>query len=100
MLFTRVEVTGLARGRPNITRTKCLLSLSIVPAGLHQLRKVNQFQVHFSSRNDKKKLLILIIPVTTFCLGTWQIFRLRWKIGLIEELEQKTRKPAVDIPLE
>ena len=47
-----------------------------------------------------KKLWLLIIPVTTFCLGTWQIFRLQWKVGLIEELERKTMRPAVDIPTE
>ena len=72
----------------------------IGPVGFYQLRKINQFQAQFSSRNDKKKLLILIIPVTTFCLGTWQVFRLQWKLGLIEDLEQKTKKPAVDIPFE
>ena len=43
---------------------------------------------------------MLVIPVTTFCLGTWQVFRLQWKVGLIEELERKTKEDPVTIPTE
>lgn len=64
-----------------------------------QIRRVSQL-LPTKDRQDMKKLWLLIIPVTTFCLGTWQIFRLQWKVGLIEELERKTMRPAVDIPTE
>ena len=47
---------------------------------------------------DKRKLWLLIIPVTTFFLGTWQIFRLQWKLGLIDELEKKTMASPIDMP--
>ena len=47
---------------------------------------------------ERRKLWMLVIPVTTFGLGTWQIFRLQWKLGLIEELERKTKKDPIDIP--
>ena len=43
---------------------------------------------------------MLVIPVTTFGLGTWQVFRLQWKLGLIDELERKTKKNPVTIPTE
>ena len=49
---------------------------------------------------DRRKMLLLIIPITTFCLGTWQIFRLQWKLGLIEELERKTRQAPLVITRE
>ena len=49
---------------------------------------------------DRGKLWMLVIPVTTFCLGTWQVFRLQWKVGLIEELERKTKEDPVTIPTE
>ena len=47
---------------------------------------------------ERRKLWMLVIPVTTFCLGTWQIFRLQWKVDLIEELERKTKRDPIDIP--
>ena len=58
----------------------------------------------YSSRvadgKEMRKLWMLVIPVTTFCLGTWQIFRLQWKLGLIEELERKTKEEPISIPTE
>jgi len=47
---------------------------------------------------DKRKLWLLVIPVTTFFLGTWQIFRLQWKLGLIDELERKTMVSPIEMP--
>lgn len=48
--------------------------------------------------SDMSKLWMLIIPVTTFGLGTWQIFRLQWKLELIDELERKTKKEPITVP--
>lgn len=47
-----------------------------------------------------KKLLLLVIPVTAFGLGTWQVHRLQWKKDLIAELERRTTQSAVTIPSE
>ena len=47
-----------------------------------------------------KKLFLLIIPVSTFGLGTWQVFRLRWKRRLIADLEKRTMEKPVAIPIE
>lgn len=49
---------------------------------------------------QKRKLWLLVIPVTTFCLGTWQVFRLQWKLDLIADLERRTKKEVINIPLE
>uniref|UniRef100_R4G3N1 SURF1-like protein n=1 Tax=Rhodnius prolixus TaxID=13249 RepID=R4G3N1_RHOPR len=43
---------------------------------------------------------LLLIPVSTFGLGTWQIKRKKWKENLIESLMVKTREPAVQLPEE
>lgn len=44
-----------------------------------------------------RKILLLLVPITTFGLGTWQIFRLQWKVGLIKDLEMRTSAAAVPL---
>lgn len=41
---------------------------------------------------------LLVIPITTFGLGTWQIQRREWKLGLIKELESRTTAEIVPLP--
>ncbi|XP_068205585.1 surfeit locus protein 1 [Palaemon carinicauda] len=43
-------------------------------------------------------VFLLVVPVGTFCLGTWQYQRRKWKLGLIAELEAKTTAPPVELP--
>ncbi|KAN0060577.1 surf-like protein [Thecaphora frezii] len=43
-------------------------------------------------------LVLGFIPVFTFGLGYWQIKRLKWKVSLIEELEDKLRKEPLTLP--
>ncbi|KAI8821111.1 SURF1 family-domain-containing protein [Fimicolochytrium jonesii] len=38
------------------------------------------------------------VPVTTFCLGCWQVQRLQWKLDLMKRAEDKLHLPAVDLP--
>ena len=47
-----------------------------------------------------RKLWLLIIPVATMGLGTWQVFRLQWKTKLIADLERRTTDPPIKIPKE
>lgn len=49
-------------------------------------------------KESKLHHLLLIIPISTFGLGTWQIYRLQWKTGLIKELETRTTDPVRNIP--
>jgi len=44
------------------------------------------------------KIFLGIIPVATFGLGVWQVKRWRWKLKLIEEMEQKVLEEPVDFP--
>lgn len=41
--------------------------------------------------------LFLIFPVATFGLGTWQIYRLKWKVDLIEKLEKMLTSSPVEL---
>ncbi|KAJ7596646.1 mitochondrial protein required for respiration [Mycena floridula] len=43
-------------------------------------------------------VLVGIIPFFTFGLGCWQLQRLKWKINLIDELEEKLELPALPLP--
>ena len=38
------------------------------------------------------------IPILTFCLGSWQIHRRKWKLNLMEEVERKFRQEPRDLP--
>jgi hypothetical protein len=43
-------------------------------------------------------ILLAFIPVLTFGLGTWQVARLRWKVKLIEDYEDRLSKPSINLP--
>ncbi|KAI7871862.1 SURF1 family-domain-containing protein [Spinellus fusiger] len=42
--------------------------------------------------------ILCTIPFITFGLGTWQVQRLRWKVGLIQRLEERMFLPAIPLP--
>ncbi|KAG8226172.1 hypothetical protein J437_LFUL012347 [Ladona fulva] len=58
----------------------------------------------FQSFHEKQKHIgpmgwfLLLIPISTFLLGSWQVKRRRWKLELIEELKRKTTSLPVDLP--
>ncbi|KAJ6223171.1 hypothetical protein RDWZM_001716 [Blomia tropicalis] len=41
---------------------------------------------------------LFILPIATFCLGTWQIYRLKWKLNLIEKLNSLVKSDPVEFP--
>jgi len=43
-------------------------------------------------------VLVGIMPFFTFGLGTWQVQRLKWKVNLIDELEEKLRREPLMLP--
>lgn len=64
------------------------------------------YSSRFKGQGAKRKrwyrspLLMLLgfMPIFTFSLGWWQIQRLDWKLGLIEELEYKLKKQPIRLP--
>ncbi|KAL9639100.1 MAG: hypothetical protein Q9164_001131 [Protoblastenia rupestris] len=47
---------------------------------------------------DKANRLEVLIPITAFALGTWQVFRLQWKTELITKFEDRILKPPLPLP--
>lgn len=43
-------------------------------------------------------VLVGVMPIFTFALGTWQLKRLKWKINLIDELEEKLQLAPLTLP--
>ncbi|KAG0254462.1 surf-like protein [Mortierella polycephala] len=41
---------------------------------------------------------LALCPIITFGLGTWQVQRLRWKVDLIENLEERMSLDAIPLP--
>ncbi|TMS08680.1 Surfeit locus protein 1 [Larimichthys crocea] len=46
------------------------------------------------------KWFLLLIPATTFGLGTWQVKRRQWKLQLINELHKLTAAAPIPLPLD
>uniref|UniRef100_A0A8C7YEJ2 SURF1-like protein n=1 Tax=Oryzias sinensis TaxID=183150 RepID=A0A8C7YEJ2_9TELE len=46
------------------------------------------------------KWFLLLIPATTFGLGTWQVKRRQWKMGLIDDLHRLTTEEPIPLPLD
>ena len=46
------------------------------------------------------KRVVLVLPAITFGLGTWQVYRLQWKQGIVAELEAKQSAPPEPFKLE
>lgn len=41
---------------------------------------------------------LLIIPISAFALGTWQVQRLKWKTDLVEKLKTRTNFQPIELP--
>lgn len=55
-----------------------------------------------SSRDTKintKKYFMLIIPVSSFLLGVWQVRRRAWKLELIDDLNHRINIPTKPLPI-
>ena len=50
-----------------------------------------------SSSKTYMTLLLWAVPVTAFGLGVWQVRRLQWKLGVIEQAKLKFQQPAVPL---
>ncbi|XP_055843345.1 SURF1-like protein [Episyrphus balteatus] len=58
---------------------------------------------NLGQRDESKKIsplgyFLILVPITTFGLGCWQIKRKIWKENLLKELKEKTVTAPVDIP--
>ncbi|KAI2610436.1 SURF1-domain-containing protein [Hypoxylon sp. NC1633] len=54
--------------------------------------------VRAGRRHGPGLILLAVIPVTAFLLGTWQVQRLGWKTGLIAKFEDRIVRPPLPLP--
>lgn len=69
-----------------------------LPNLCQHLSTVQAFHRNKKSQWGSAGYILLLIPATTFGLGTWQVYRRRWKLNLIEELQKKTTAAAISLP--
>lgn len=43
-------------------------------------------------------VLMGVMPIAAFVLGTWQVGRLQWKLDIIKELEEKLSRDPLPLP--
>lgn len=55
---------------------------------------------HQNTPFSSMKWILLLIPTTTFGLGTWQVQRRKWKRQLIADLKARTSAAPCDLPLD
>ncbi|XP_069841816.1 surfeit locus protein 1 isoform X2 [Dendropsophus ebraccatus] len=51
-----------------------------------------------SRKDPLMKWILLVIPVASFGLGTWQIQRRKWKLKLIQQLETRVASSPIPLP--
>ncbi|KAK0569896.1 surf-like protein [Tilletia horrida] len=102
---------GTSSGNSNASASR---SLALVPAGSSPRRAYHgdlsssEYQGQGSRKSDSPSsrpwyaspttLVLAFIPIFTAGLGFWQLQRLKWKVSLIEELEDKLRKDPISLP--
>ncbi|XP_063392850.1 surfeit locus protein 1 [Cydia fagiglandana] len=55
-------------------------------------------QSHKKQPVEVVKWVLLVIPVSSFGLGCWQVYRLQWKLELIDILQAKSNSTPVPMP--
>ncbi|KAL8925609.1 MAG: hypothetical protein Q9172_002179 [Xanthocarpia lactea] len=54
--------------------------------------------VRAGKRHGPGLIILALIPITAFALGTWQVLRLGWKTELIAKFEDRLIKPPLPLP--
>ena len=67
--------------------------MGLFASGIKQFKKEKLF-----SWSDNFQIF-QICPATAFGLGIWQVKRRSWKLNLLEELDQKTSAPPIELPI-
>lgn len=63
-----------------------------------QQEESQTYRARKTSSLNPTLLILGFVPVFTFALGTWQIQRLKWKVNLIDELQEKLQRAPMLLP--
>ncbi|EXJ68690.1 uncharacterized protein A1O5_08484 [Cladophialophora psammophila CBS 110553] len=89
--FNRTQSRRLATEKPSTPTNNNEDFVSIVDAPPRLVR--------IGQKHNKLGIVILsLIPITAFALGTWQIQRLDWKTKLIAKYEDRLVRPPLPLP--
>ncbi|XP_046976928.1 surfeit locus protein 1 [Vanessa cardui] len=97
---------SILRGIPRICKLYSLLDHNSSKNVVINIIRTNKTFAH-SIRVKKPKTqdpgelikwVLLMIPVTSFGLGCWQVYRLQWKLELIDMLHAKSNSTPVAMP--
>lgn len=89
--LNRYPVLFVRLGRCNKLQQRCVANQHDTKTSVRSLRE--------SHKTTKERgYLLLLIPIITFYLGTWQVRRRKWKLQLIEKLKERTMALPVPFP--
>ncbi|XP_030853928.1 surfeit locus protein 1-like [Strongylocentrotus purpuratus] len=92
------------RGMNSATRTYLFQRMLVLKNVLSQKpplgQRLSSTQANEEGGSSLMSNLLLVIPVAAFGLGTWQVQRRKWKLGLIKDLQERSNAPPVPLPLE
>lgn len=86
-----VPKTSVHRGSLLTSRCPSSLSQKTVPIRMMSMTRTR-------TSLSPMGIFLFTIPIGTFCLGTWQFQRRKWKLNLIAQLKEKTNAPPIDFP--
>lgn len=81
------------------TRRWATTSSSSPPKDFTSLADVPPRLVRSGRRHGPGLIILALIPITAFALGTWQVYRLEWKTDLIARFEDRLIRPPLPLPL-
>ena len=61
-------------------------------------QKARRNRLPLESSSRQPMLTLVAMPITSFALGTWQVYRLRWKKELIERYSNNLRQDTIILP--
>ncbi|KAL8784563.1 MAG: hypothetical protein Q9213_003911 [Squamulea squamosa] len=106
-LSTTRTYTGTSRALRHATASPCTQGSLYIRRSVHNPAEEANFTSIVDNSPDLVKsgrrhgpgiIILALIPITAFALGTWQVFRLGWKTELIARFEDRLIKPPLPLP--
>lgn len=97
-------MNSLRSARSLLTRSICIGKPSHFigqsPGSASRPWRLLSSEAHSGTADGAIKWALLLIPVATFGLGTWQVRRREWKLKLIADLQRLTTAEPIALPLD
>ncbi|KAL8979009.1 MAG: hypothetical protein Q9177_006249, partial [Variospora cf. flavescens] len=84
--------------KPAVNYKRHSIQTSTTGAGFTSIVDSAPELVRSGRRHGPGIIVLALIPITAFALGTWQVFRLGWKTELIARFEDRLSRPPLPLP--